>query len=46
MEKAKIDLNTINEIKIRYRKIQTGLEEHEEKYVLKQNFQKELNNLK
>ena len=46
VEKMKMDLHTINEIKIRYRKIQASYEDQENKFVLKQNHQKDLTQLK
>ena len=46
VEKMKMDLHTINEIKIRYRKIQASYEDQENKFVLKQNHQKDLAQLK
>ena len=46
VDKVKVDLSTINEIKIRYRKIQSGYEDQDRKYISKQVYQADLTSLK
>lgn len=46
VEKLRVDLSTINEINMRFRKIQASFEEHQKKYVDNDEFSKEMSFLK
>lgn len=46
VEKLRVDSSTINEINMRFRKIQDNLEEHKKKYVIQDDFEKEISYLK
>ena len=46
VDKIKVDLQTINEIKIRYRKIQSDYEDQESRFINKKVYQKDQASLK
>lgn len=46
IEKLRVDLSTINEIKMRYRKIESTFQEQEENYVAKSTYTKQYDSVK
>ena len=46
VEKVKVDLSTINEIKMRYRKIQSDYEDQLSRFIPKNTYQKDQTSLK